>query len=236
MSDSMASKDNTTSPPLSAEDVIAWLRDNPNFLHKHPEACDLLAAPRGHKGKGVVDFQKFMVERLREDRKSIIEEAREIVETSRANMSNQARIHRAVLLMLEARNFEDFIHTIVMDLTALLDIDIIALIVEAHGETLPHINLQGVHAVTAGTINLLMKDSKIVLESNIKGLEDIYGGGAGLVKSQALLRLSIAPGGPSAMLAFGSRDPALFQPGQGTELTLFLGGVIERCFRAWLDI
>lgn len=223
-------------PALSAEEVIAWLRDNPDFLTRHPEACDLLAPPRQHKGKGIVDFQQYMVERLRQDRETIIEEAREIVETTRANMSNQARIHRAVLMLLESQSFEDFINTIVMDFAALLDIDIISLIVEAQGDAVPHINLAGVHAVSAGSINLLMKDSQIVLESHIKGLEDIYGGGAGLVKSQALLRLNIAPHGPSAMLAFGSRDPQMFQHGQGTELTLFLGNVVERCFRAWLDL
>lgn len=228
-------KDNTS---LTAEDIIAWLRDNPSFLHKHPEACDLLDPPREHKdqGRGVVDFQQFMVRRLREDRDGIIEEAREIVETSRVNMSNQTRIHNAVLLLLEARNFEDFIHTVVMDFAALLDVDIIALIVEADGDVVPHINLSGVRAVTSGSIELLMKDQKIILESHTKGLEDIYGGGAGLVKSQALLRMNIAKGAPPAMLAFGSRNPDMFQPGQGTELTAFLGHVVERCFCSWLDL
>jgi len=224
------------SSPLSAEDVLEWLRENPNFLRSHPEACDLLSPPRQHKGKGIVDFQSYMVQRLRTDRESIIEEAREIIETSRANMSNQARVHSAILMMLEAQSFEDFINVITMDFAALLDIDIVALIVEANGDTVPHINLNGVHAVSGGTISLLMKDSRVVLEANTKGLEDIYGGGAGLVRSQALLRLTVAPGGPSAMLAFGSRDPDMFQAGQGTELIVFLGNAVERCFRAWLDI
>ena len=236
MSETMTDTNDT--PSLSAEDIIAWLRDHPDFLHKYPEACDLLSPPRQHKeqGRGVVDFQQFMVKRLREDRDGIIEEAREIVETSRANMSNQSRMHNAVLMLLSARSFEDFIHTLVMDLAALLDLDIIALIVEADGTTVPHINLAGVHAVSAGTINLLMKDQKIALESHTKGLGDIYGGGAGLVKSQALLRLHIADGAPIAMLAFGSRNPEQFQPGQGTELLAFLGHIVEHGFRTWLDL
>lgn len=229
--------DSDKSSPISANDIIAWLRDNPNFLQHYPEACDLLSPPRQHKsGKGVVDFQQYMVERLRQDREVIIEEAREIVETSRANMSNQTRIHNAVLMLLDARTFEDFVNTVVMDIASLLDIDIVSLIVEAQGDTIPHINLQGVRAVSAGTINLLMQDKKIVLETGGKGLDDLYGGGASLVKSQLLLRLNIAEGAPFALLAFGSRDPEMFQPGQGTELSLFLGHVIERCFRTWLDL
>ena len=62
--------------PVNEDDVIAWLRDNPNFLQRNPEVCDLLAPPREYKGKGVIDFQQFMVNRLRQDRDGIIEEAR----------------------------------------------------------------------------------------------------------------------------------------------------------------
>lgn len=221
---------------LTAEDVIAWLRDNPDFLSRYPEACDLLTPPREHQGKGIVDFQQFMVRRLREDRDGIIEEARGIVETSRANMSNQARAHAAVLLLLEARTFEDFIHTVVMDFAAILDVDIISLIVEAEGTVIPHINIPGVQVVTPGSIALLTKDNAVVLESHIKGIGEIYGGGAGLVKSQALVRLNIAPGTPSAMLAFGSREPEMFQKGQATDLILFLARVIERVFQSWLNL
>lgn len=237
MSPTMTDRRDQSAPALSAEDVIAWLRDNPDFLERHPDACDLLAPPRTHgKKTGIADFQHYMVQRLRRDREDIMEEAREIVETSRANMSIQSRVQTAVLMLLNAHNFEDFIHCIVMDLVSLLDVDIVSLVVEAQGTSIPEINLPGVRAVTAGTINLLMKESRILLESNIRGIEEIYGGGAGLVKSQALLRLNIAQGVPPALLAFGSRDPGLFQPGQGTEQTLFLGSVIESSFRAWLDI
>jgi hypothetical protein len=38
------------------------------------------------------------------------------------------------------------------------------------------------------------------------------------------------------MLAFGSREPDLFQQGHGTELISFLARVVERCIRSWLDL
>jgi uncharacterized protein YigA (DUF484 family) len=80
-----------------------------------------------------------------------------------------------------------------------------------------------------------MKERDIVLESGINGSEALYGGGAGLVLSQALVRLHIGPDQPEALLAFGSRDPDLFQKGQATDLLSFLGKVIERRFHSWLD-
>ena len=41
---------------------------------------------------------------------------------------------------------------------------------------------------------------------------------------------------PPAILVFGSRDPALFQPGQATDQVMFLARVVERAFRQWLDL
>jgi uncharacterized protein YigA (DUF484 family) len=221
---------------LSEERIIKWLQENPGFLQNNPHACDFLIPPNENKGKKIADFQSYMIKRLKDDKEDIIEEAKVLVETSRANMSNQAQIHQAVLLLLEAQNFEDFIRTITIDFASLLNLDIISLLVETEGQIIPHIDISGVRAVNGGTIDLIMKDQNIILESNVSGLDEIYGGGAGLVKSQMLVRLDIGQSAPSVLIAFGSRNPETFQPGQGVELVAFLGCVIERLFYSWLTI
>ena len=221
---------------LTEQDILNWLRAHPRFLQDNPAACDFLLPPAEKKGKGIADFQAYMIQRLKDDRQDVIDSARELVENSRHNMNNQARIHRAVLLLLEAASFEDFIRTITLDFAALLDVDIVSLAVETEGEVIPHIDLAGVRLVSPGTVNLLLKDVPVALEAATRGLDQLYGGGASLVKSQALLRLDIGAGAPPALLAFGSRDPHLFHTGQGTEMVSFLGRVVERCFRAWLTL
>lgn len=226
----------TPASEISENDVIEWLRENPDFLVKRPDVCDFLTPPVEKRERNVSDFQSFMIKRLKEDKEGIIEEARELVETSRANMSNLGRIHKAVLMMLEAQNFEDFIHVMTMDFAQLMNIDIVTLVVEAEGEVIPHIHMSGVHVVTPGTIELIMKDKPVVLEDHIAGMDEVYGGGSGLVKSQALVRLNIAHDVPLAMLCFGSRDPEAFQSGQATDMIFFLGQVVERCFRSWLRL
>jgi uncharacterized protein YigA (DUF484 family) len=233
MTDAMT--DTKKPPVLTEKEVAAWLEAHPNFLQRHPEVLDFLHAPKAVSGKGVADFQAYMVKRLKADRDEVLESAREIIETSRTNMNNQTRIHKCIVALLEARTFEDFIRTITMDMTAMLDVDIVSLIVEAEGKTVPQITLSGVRAVGVGSIQAVMGDKRTRLESNILGLEEIYGGGARLVKSQALLRLDIAPSAPVALIAFGSRDPEFFEPGQGTELITFLGDVAARMMRIWLD-
>ena len=219
---------------LTDDDIVEWLRKNPKFLQRNPDAFDSLVTPKEKKGKGVADFQYYMVERLKADRDDVIEATREIVENSRANMNNLARIHRAVLMLLEANSFDDFIRTITMDFVSLLNVDIISFVVENDTTHIPQVDLTGVRIVPPGTIDALTEGNLLVLEAGIKGTDQIYGGGAGLVRSQALLRLTIGPDIPPALIAFGSRDPHLFHEGQGTDLVSFLGQAIERCFRTWL--
>jgi len=221
---------------LTSDQVAEWLERHPDFFIKNPEVLDFLKAPAEKTGKRIVDFQQYMVERLRADRDEVVETTREIVENSRANMNNLARVHKSVLLLLAARDFEDFVSIITMDLAAVLDVDIISITVESEGSEIPHVDTPGIRALPPGNIGLLMKDKNILLDAGIKGFEDIFGGAATLVKSQALVRLHIADNGPAVMLALGSRDPHLFHDGQGTELLSFLSQAIELQFRSWLQV
>jgi len=219
---------------LSTDDVIAWLKAHPDFLKLNPEAIDILLPPREDNGRKVADFQSYMIERLKADKSEAIETAKEIVETARSNMNNQSRIHKAVLRLLEAESFDEFIQTLTTDITALLDVDITTLVVEAEGHKIPHINTNGIRIVPEGTIDNWMRGKTVLLQSDIGGIETIYGAGATLVRSQTLVRIDVSMHTPPAMLAFGSRDPNLFQPNQGTEQVIFLARVIERQFKTWL--
>jgi hypothetical protein len=141
-----------------------------------------------------------------------------------------------VLLLLEASSFNDFIYTITMDITSILDVDITTLVVESSGQEIPHINTAGIRIVPEGTIDRWMEDKSVLLQNNIQGIEMIYSSGANLVASQALLRVDISMDTPPAILAFGSRNPDLFEPGQATDQIIFLARVVERCFRSWLNL
>ena len=52
----------------------------------------------------------------------------------------------------------------------------------------------------------------------------------------ALLRVSASNSMPPGLLAFGTRHPGYFNPGQGTELLAFLARILEHCIRTWLDL
>lgn len=223
-------------PTISEQDILCFLKDNPDFLSKNPQAIDLLVPPRMVSGKGLADFQSYMIQRLKADKEEVITSTRALVENARSNMNNQQRVHKAVLRLLEARDFNDFIHCITMDLSNLLDVDISVLLVESNGTDIPHIHQNGIRILPEGTVTGWMGDKNVILQDDISGIEAIYGGGATLVRSQILLRVDISMDTPPAILAFGSRDPHMFAEGQATDQVIFLARVIERCFRSWLNI
>ena len=120
--------------PLNDDDIVAYLKSNPDFLRAHPDLVDALIAPKAELGKGVADFQSFMIERLKEDKHKAIQVTKQVVENARSNMNNLARIQACVLKILEAKSFAEFIETITMDFSTLLSVDITTLVVETSGE------------------------------------------------------------------------------------------------------
>lgn len=224
-------------PMTSPEDVLAYLRENPNFIKEHPESLELLLPAKERPRRGqVADFQAYAIERLKQEKEKVVGTAQEIIENSRANMNNQKRIHDAVLRLLEANSFDDFIHTITMDLASILNVDITVFLVESEGSDIPHVDTSGIRVIPEGTVDKWMEGENVLLQDNISGIEAVYGGGATLVRSQILLRIGISVNTPPAILAFGSRDPAMFAEGQATDQILFLSRVLERAFRMWLEL
>jgi uncharacterized protein YigA (DUF484 family) len=216
---------------LDDETVAAYLKANPDFFTSHPDAL-----PPLDQGKGVVDFQQVMLQKLKADKSTAQRVQRELIENVRANMNNQSRIQTAVLVVLEAESFEEFIETVTQDLPVLLDVDTVNLIIESTSKEIPFINQSGIRFAKAGTVKKWLSTGDALLQDNINGHEELFGPGAGLVKSHALVRLEISQNTPAGIIAFGSRDPEAFQPNQAVDQIGFLAQVIERGFRIWLGL
>ncbi len=228
---------------LSEHEVRAYLRANPEFLKDNPDMLNVLAVPardvgaEAGVGACIADFQRFMVERLRREGEALKAQQGDLIANARANMNTQSRVHSAILFLLDAQSFEQFINAITTDLAVMLDMDAVVLAVETNDLSLPGINQHGVRVVSQGTVDSWMNSSQAVrLDSNVIGDDQLFGPAASLVQSQALIRLDIDPRMPTGLLVLGSRNPEMFDPGQGTELAQFLGRVIERQLRLWLEV
>ena len=226
-----------TAGPNAAQ-VLAFLRQNPSFLSDHEELLPILTPPAYQRGDNVADMQRFMLERLREELARIKGQQRLLISTSRSNLMSQNRIHAAVLTLISATSFEHLIQIVTSDLAVMLDIDAVTLCIEAgelaNGLTLPFAGLQ---LLEIGMVNHILGSKRdALLADHTPGDVEIFGAAAGLVRSQALLRLSVGTGTPTGLLALGSRRPAKFKPGQGTELLCFLARALDVVISEWLTL
>ncbi|MET4807724.1 DUF484 family protein [Limibacillus sp. MBR-115] len=243
-----ASADDSPNTHLNDTTVAEYLREHPDFLVRHPELIETLVPPErrldGAAGGVVLDLHRFMLERLRGEMRGLRDSHDFLVTTGRSNMSAQARIHEAVLAILSAPTFERLIETVTDDLAILLDIDVATLCVERRAEDIDasefeggEIKVRGLHRVDVGTVTrLLGPKRRLLLREEIAGDIDVFGPMAGLVRSDALIRLNISPVTPPALLALGARQVGAFHPQQGSELLEFLARSLEITVRAWLDL
>ncbi len=221
---------------LNDDDVKHYLRQHPDFLERHIDLLDILIPPSASKD-GVVDFQMILVEKLKAEKNLLKEERRELIETATHNMTNWNRIQSACLALLEAEDLEDFVNIIAQDFPVILNVDVCCLAVEAYGNEVPDFKHPCFHVLTPGAVkDRLGKGGYACLQGNIFGDDDIYGPSAERVKSEALIRLDIAPKSHKGILAFGSEDPDMFDPEQSIEQIAFLGQVVERFIRQFIKL
>jgi uncharacterized protein len=221
---------------LSAASVTAYLRSHPDFLTEHPDLLSTLTPPELRRGEGIVDMQHFMLQRLRTELTRLKGQQRALIATSRSNLMSQSRIHSASLAIIAATSFEQLIQIVTTDLSVILDIDVVTIGVESSASAQPRLPLHGIQILPRGTVDdLLGTGRNAVLRSDTIGDPALFGSAAGLVRSQALLRIEVSEHAPVGLLCIGTRKPEKFQPGQGTELLCFLAHVLELTIAAWLD-
>lgn len=220
---------------MTAAEVVDYLRQHPDFLLRHPEALDGQRLPEKASANGVVDLQQFMLERLRRDMARLRTEQDDLLANSRDNLSTQARVHEAVLALLAAKNLTELVEIVTTDLAMLLDVDVVTLCLERNSSLELQSRVAGVQLVEPGVIDQMLGSGRdVVLRDEVEGDPRLFGGGAGLVRSDALLRLNFDEAAPAGLIAFGTRHPGYFDSGQGTELLGFLARILEYCVRSWL--
>jgi uncharacterized protein YigA (DUF484 family) len=222
-------------PIIAPAEVALYLGRHPDFLVQHPELLAILTPPSHRRGDNVVDLQHFMIDRLKTDAQRLQAQQRALIATSRANLSSQQRVHAAVLALLSATGFEQLIQIVTTDLAVLLGIDVVTLCIESvKGTARPP--RPGLQLLAPGDVDAVLgRHRDALLEDEIEGDARIFGSGAGLVQSAALLRLAVAKA-PPGLLALGTRHAGTFKSGQGTELLCFLAQALGVTIGQWLDL
>ncbi|MBK20097.1 MAG: hypothetical protein CMM52_14790 [Rhodospirillaceae bacterium] len=224
-----------SSPIISPDSVAAFLEQNPTFVNDRPELLASLIPPEQDHGGGIVDMQKFMLERLQAELSRYQTREQNLLDAAEANGDVQARVIKAVKALLDANSFEALIKVVLKKLPKMFEISAAALCLEA-GNHIPEEGADfGIIVVEPGTLESLMDQGRAVaLRSDIEGDKAIFGSRASKVRSAALLRLNFGPNIPNGLLALGAKAPTGFDPRQGTELLSFFSYVLQRTIQRWL--
>ncbi len=229
-------KQETAAETTTGAEVRDFLVRNPDFLARNPDLLSTLTPPGRDRGDGVVDMQRFMVDRLQAEVTQLCSTQNELIATTRSNMSSQSQIHKAILTLVQAADLEHLIHTATHDFAQILDIDVITLSIE-RSPGAAEVAGMGVYLLAPGTIDRLLGEGRtIVLRETADRSDVIFGPAAALVRSDALVRLDLGDFAAAGLFALGSREVGRFHPGQGTELLGFLARTVERCILAWRKI
>ncbi len=223
---------------LSAGEVASYLKQHPDFINEHPDLLGVLTPPKLDRGERVIDMQHFMVQHQRSEITRLKAQNKSLVATTRANLMGQARVHAAALAIIGAQSFEQLIQIVITDLASLLDADVVTIAVERQGGARARMPHHGIEILEPGTVaELLVADHDVVFQTDIQGDPRLFGAGAGLVRSAALVRLPVGRASPAGMLCIGTRKSGKFQTGhQSTELLSFLARTLGITIAAWLDL
>ena len=204
------------------------------LLNSHDEA----------KGGNVVDLRGAFVARLEERLNRLEDTHRTVIAAAYENLAGTNQIHRAILALLDADNFEDFLQAMKKDVANILAVDVIHLCLEsdkADGgkvigpdgplkETVIALPVTGVSAYITGGRNRASRP--VTLRAAGEAKDAVFGPNNN-VRSEAVLRLDLGNHLPG-LVAFGSSDPKRFSADQGTELLFFFAQILERILRRWV--
>lgn len=228
------SADDAADPPrgaMTAESVSAWLRRHPDFLIENPELLSFLTPPEFKRGERIVDMQRFMLDRLREEVSVLRRRERQLLSAAEGNAAGQAKVHQAAIAIVGAPDIDALTRIVGSTLPALLDIEAAVLCVE---EVAAAPFADAVVIGRGGIGELAGQKRRIHMRARSGGSADVFGDAADRVKSVAYLR--IRPGGatPNLLLALGSGREDGFDPRQATDLLGFLADALEARLRQCL--
>jgi len=230
--------DATPNASLDEAEVIAYLRAHPEFLRNHPDLLETLTPPEKQTGDNIVDFQRFALGSLQQDMQALKDRFNDLVMNARDQQSAQHQVLKAIMPLLRARDLEELLEVLTIDLVRHFHIDAVRLVIESemaelyetyYGEE----SYSGIGFAPMQTVDLAIGLSRNVAlvpdcaTNPPHAFEMIFVDCVALIKSCALLRVYLERIDRYGLIALGSRQTSRFQAGQGLELLHFLAEVIE---------
>jgi uncharacterized protein len=218
--------------PLDPEQVVAYLRDNPDFFDQQ---ADLLAEIRlPHDSGGVVSLVERQVSVLRERNMDMRHRLSKLLDNARDNDKLFDKTKRLVLSLLEGQDMGDIIDALYYSFDKDFSIHFTSLMLFGNPDKVPSSQATIVSIAEAReNIGTLLKNSRAVCGSLAnKEMTFIFGQHAQEIGSVATVPL--IHGSVFGLLSIGNRDPQYYRSSMGTLFLSYIAEVLNRLLPKYL--
>ena len=226
------------------KDLRTLILEEPDLILEDRDLMrELMRASESTRDENIVDIRQLAMARLEARLNRLEDTHRSVIAAAYDNLAGTHQVHRAVIRLLEPVEFEAFLRALHGDVAETLRVSASRLIFEsAHGGDAPALGrLAGLLSLAEpGFVDDYLShgrdlaDRPVTLRNVTPDGGGLYGGAPGWIRSEACLRIDLGADRMPAMLALGSDDARLFEPGQGTDLLTFFASAVERVLRRWL--
>ena len=203
----------TVSKDLTASDVAAYLRHNPQFLVDYPELALMLTLPK-QQGE-TTSLASYQLEVLRDKNRALNRRLHELVAIASENEQLVARVHALTLSLMRASDLDETLRRVVATLNEDLATDLVRVVLfhaPAAVEPADWLScLPREHASLQPFLEFFGRGEPLCGRLPPEKLSLLFGARAADVRSAVLL-----PVPSRGMIAVGSTDPNRFHPGMGT--------------------
>ena len=214
---------------LDDDMVLDYLKSNPDFWEKN--SSQLMPEHDDEEEDGVLDFQQFILKKMRDNSVKDQIEKKALIDLGKANFITFRRMQDCILTSLASESMEQLIDVIYRDWAILLELDMIVIAIETDNKD--DFPVKGVSLLNDGDVDKYLGENDIYIESNGTS-KDIFGSRSVLINSYALVRLPLGEDKPNALVGFGVSQPGIFDYSHGTESIAFLCSALGYIVRRWL--
>lgn len=217
---------NPSNSALSAEAVVDYLRNHPDFFEEHPDLLADISLP--HASGNAISLIERQVGILRERNADLQEKLGQLMATARDNDQLFDKTKRLVLSLLEVKTLPDIIEALYESLSSDFQVSHYNLLLLGDKHALPQSQAKVVGIEEANDrIGTLLRTNRTVCGVlRAEELQLLFGDRSDEVGSAAVIPLS--QGQTFGLLALGHTDPLYYRSSMGTLYLSYIADILNR--------
>ncbi|MDC0073874.1 DUF484 family protein [Alphaproteobacteria bacterium] len=207
---------------INKEDVLFYLKNNPNFIIENIAVLALMLPP-SKKKDSILDLQEHMILNLQKSIKQLKNINSKILKVAEENFDTSSKIHTAIIEIINTKNYDSAIKSLTTTVPKILNIEKIALFFNEE------INIKNLklsdYLDETKNINYYFKKNNNIFFSN--NSQDILFKPKLNIQSQAIIKISFESKKKNTLIILGSKKPSFFNENQSNDLLSFFGNIIS---------